>query len=61
MGVRGVLHSLANVTIPSGVTSIGDNAFEECPSLISLTIPGSVTSIGGGCVRKLCPPSHNAV
>ena len=34
------------VTIPNGVTSIGNCAFWECTSLISITIPGSVTSIG---------------
>ena len=36
----------ANVTIPAGVTSIGDSAFEGCTSLTSITIPSSVTSIG---------------
>ena len=35
-------------TIPSGVTSIGDWAFESCASLMSVTIPSSVTSIGNG-------------
>ena len=35
-----------NVTIPEGVTSIGDSAFRECSSLRSITIPEGVTSIG---------------
>lgn len=38
-----------NVTIPYGITSIGDGAFSNCTSLSSITIPDSVTSI-----------SHNA-
>ena len=32
--------------IPSSVTTICDNAFDGCSSLVSLTIPGTVTSIG---------------
>jgi len=35
-----------NVTIPAGVTKIGDNAFSRCTSLTNITIPASVTSIG---------------
>ncbi|MGN1065620.1 MAG: leucine-rich repeat protein [Thermoguttaceae bacterium] len=34
--------------IPSSVTSIGDGAFDNCPSLSSIKIPSSVTSIGDG-------------
>jgi hypothetical protein len=35
-----------HVTIPSSVTTIGQNAFWGCTSLASVTIPSSVTSIG---------------
>lgn len=35
------------VTIPSGVTEIGDYAFANCRFLTEITIPGSVASIGG--------------
>ena len=34
------------ITIPSSVTSIGDEAFYGCTSLTSIEIPNSVTSIG---------------
>ena len=38
--------SLASITIPSSVTSIGDAVFFNCTRLTSVTIPSSVTSIG---------------
>ena len=49
--VDGVLNSFApadltEYTIPDSVTSIGEDAFYCCRSLISVTIPDSVTSIG---------------
>ena len=38
--------SLASVTIPGGVSSIGSEAFRDCDSLASVTIPEGVSSIG---------------
>ena len=40
--------NISSVEISDGVTSIGNNAFTDCPSLTSITIPNSVTSIGIG-------------
>ena len=37
---------LTDIIIPDGVTSIGDDAFKHCKTLVSITIPDSVTSIG---------------
>jgi hypothetical protein len=36
------------VKIPDIVTSIGDNAFQDCTDLTIIEIPDSVTSIGDG-------------
>ena len=38
-------HSLANITIPSEITSIGYHIFANCYSLVSVTIPNGITSI----------------
>ena len=40
------VNGLASVTIPDGVTSIGDGAFRGCSGLASVSIPNSVTNIG---------------
>ena len=42
---------LTNVVIPDGVTSIGNDTFSRCSSLVSVTIPDSVTSIDEGAFR----------
>ena len=42
------LNGAAEVTIPDGVTSIGDGVFSGCSGITSVTIPDSVTSIGNG-------------
>ena len=41
-----LLYGCMNTVIPSGVTSIGENAFRGHMYLTSITIPNSVTSIG---------------
>ena len=38
-----------SVTIPSGVTSLGDYCFQNCTGLTSVTIPSGVTSLGNSC------------
>lgn len=40
--------NLAGITIPGGVTHIGNWAFSGCSNLTSITIPDSVISIGRG-------------
>ena len=51
--IDGVLNSFApagltEYTIPDGVATIGDYAFDGCKNLTSITIPDGVTSIGWG-------------
>lgn len=37
---------ITSITIPSGVTTIGQGALQNCTSLTSVTIPSSVTTLG---------------
>ena len=47
----GIPRNTTILTIPSGVTSIGEQAFYGCSSLSSVTIPSGVTSIGNYAFR----------
>ena len=40
-----------NYTIPNGVTTIGEEAFGGCESLVNINIPNSVTTIGRGAFK----------
>ena len=47
-------NAVQKVEIGEGVTSIGNNAFQNCYSLASITIPENVTSIGSSAFQS-CP------
>lgn len=47
-GVFSQCADLTSITIPSCVTTIGDEAFWGCNNLTNVTIPNSVTTIGQG-------------
>ena len=38
--------SLSSITIPSGITEIGNGTFENCQGLTNITLPDNITSIG---------------
>ena len=38
-----------SVTIPSGVTNLGDKCFQDCTGLTSVTIPSGVIRLGNSC------------
>lgn len=46
-----MLKEKVNLTIPEGVTEIGDCAFENMTNLTKMSIPGSVASIGSYAFR----------
>ena len=55
--------SLASVTLPAGLTTIGIYAFRNCSSLASVNIPESVTTIGNNAFQScssLTEPLYNS-
>jgi putative transposon-encoded protein len=44
--------NIASVTIPEGVTNIGEGAFQGCTGLTTITIPNAVTSIGNSAFQN---------
>ena len=50
-------NALESITIPDGITKIGQAAFVDCTSVQSITIPDSVTKIGisafDGCITQV--------
>jgi hypothetical protein len=60
--------NLTSITLPEGITSIGNSAFYGCTGLPSITLPNSVTSIGdrafSGCTGLTfitIPPSVTSI
>lgn len=52
--------TLRTVTIPEGVTEIGDNSFAGCVNLQTVYVPASVGSIGS-CAFSDCPSLKNVI
>ena len=40
---------LTNITLPEGITSLGEYCFQYCSSLTNITLPKGITSLGSGC------------
>jgi len=51
--------NLVSVTLPDGLTSIGDYAFYECTNLLTASLPKSLTSIGKYAFKR-CEKLHTA-
>ena len=51
---------LIEIVIPEGVTSIGNNVFEECTSLTTITVPATTTTIGAAAFYN-CQSLHEIV
>lgn len=47
--------NLKSLTIPDGVTDLGDRPFWNCPNLSHIVIPASVTNIAGYPYSRDCP------
>ena len=40
---------MTSITLPSGITSLGEDCFSYCRSLTSITLPSGITSLGNSC------------
>lgn len=49
------LAGLTSITIPEGVTEIGERTFYRCDNLESVTLPASLTDISGTFAFGSCP------
>ena len=38
---------LTSITLPAGLTSLGEWAFSRCSSMVSIELPAGLTSLGG--------------
>lgn len=56
-------HTFSNgtgtIVFSDKLTTIGENAFYNCPNVLSLTIPNSVTSIGRYAFDRVCNVEYN--
>lgn len=56
-------HTFSNgtgtIVFSDELTTIGENAFYNCPNVLSLTIPNSVTSIGRYAFDRVCNVEYN--
>lgn len=43
---------IQSVHIPSSITHIGNDAFNECTQLVTVTLPESIVEIGNNCFRR---------
>lgn len=47
-----ISRTITSITIPNGITYIGDNAFYKCTSLTNVVIPSNIQRIGAWCFGR---------
>ena len=51
-----VPNATGHVTVPNGVTSLGDRAFDGCTALVSIALPDGLTSLGDYAFYRTAAP-----